>query len=89
MNYADFLNSEAIQKAASDFVAAFGGCFVGEEPGDRLVYETKDADAYTPPEDTTAEKVLQMLEESIQQENPDNPVLTLWAKLEYDPEWVY
>lgn len=86
MSYTEFLNNEAIQKAASAFVAAFGGRFVCEEPGDTLVYLAGDGTPYTPPEDSTAEKVLQALEESVKQKNS---LLTLWPELEYDPEQDY
>lgn len=90
MSFSEFLDNKKIQKAADAFVERFGGRFFGEEPGDRLVYETEDGEAaYTPPEGTTAEKVLQTLEGSVQREKSRNPILTLWTELEMDPEQDY
>lgn len=86
MSYTEFLNNKAIQKAASAFVAVFGGRFVCDEPGDRLVYLADDGTPYTPPDGATPEKVLQALEKSVKQEKS---LLTLWPELEYDPEQDY
>lgn len=90
MKYTDFLNNPAIQAAAAAFEATFGGHFVCEEPGDRLMYETEDGEtALTPPDGSTPEKVLQALEKSVQREKPRNFLLTLWPELEYDPDIDY
>lgn len=86
MKYPDFLKSEDMQKAAAAFVAVFGGRFVGEEPGDQLVYYTEDGEhAYTPLEGTAPEKALQVLQKSVQREKPRDFIATLWPELEYDP----
>ena len=87
MSFSDFLGNKELQKAADAFVDRFGGRFCGEEPGDRLVYETEGGVvAYTPPDGITPEKMLQTLEESVKQEKS---LLTLWPELEYDPEQDY
>ena len=88
MTYVDYVNSGPAQKAAKKYADAFGGRFMGEEPGDRLVYETQDGEtAYVPPDGETLETMLQVLLESVEKGMPLIP--TCWPELEYDPELVY
>lgn len=83
MKYVDFLNSKPAQKAAEAFTASHGGRFVGEEPGDRLVYSMEDGEAaYTPPEGSTVDSVLRELQSG-------KPLPDLWPELEYDPALEY
>lgn len=83
MIFSVFLDNEKAQEAASTYVASFGGRFIGEEPGDRLIYETKDGEAaYTPPDGATLETVLCDLQSG-------KPLTDLWPELVYDPDMDY
>lgn len=83
MNFSEFLDNKKAQEAANTYVDGFGGRFFGEEPGDRLIYETKDGEAaYTPPDGATPETVLHDLQSG-------KPLTDLWPELEYDPDMDY
>ena len=83
MTYPEFEKDRRLQEAAAEYTAKFGGRFGGEEPGVRLMYAPDDEDtAYTPPENATADRVLQDIKSG-------TPLQELWPELEYDPDLLY
>lgn len=83
MEYPDFIADKRLQEAAEAYKAKFGGHFGGGEPDGGLVYETDDGEvACVPPEDATADQVLQDLKSG-------KPLPELWPELVYDPDCVY
>ena len=83
MTYPEFEKDQALQEAAAEYMAKFGGRFGGEEPGVRLMYAPDDEDtAYTPPDGATADQVRRDLKSG-------KPLKELWPELEFDPELLY
>ena len=51
IKYSDVTTNPELQEAATAYEQAFGGRFVGDEPGPGLVYLDANGTAYGPPDD--------------------------------------
>lgn len=76
MTYLEFLNSKTHQEAAAAYVARYGGRFVCEEPGDRLVYLDAEGDAYAG--ETSAPELLTLLRDK-------EPITRFWSRVDDEP----
>ena len=62
IKYSDVTTNPELQEAATAYEQAFGGRFVGDEPGPGLVYLDANGTAYGPPDGYTKEDLLTALE---------------------------
>lgn len=86
MTYLDFLKNKELQEAAAAYMARYGGRFVCEEPGTRLVYLDAEGNAYAG--ESTAKELIALLKS----ETVEDPLAAAWTNLEdedVDPEILY
>ena len=62
IKYSDVTDDRRLREAATAYEQAFGGRFVGDEPGPGLVYLDANGTSYGPPDGYTKEDLLTALE---------------------------
>ena len=62
IKYSDVTTNQELQEAVTAYEQAFGGRFVGDEPGPGLVYLDANGTSYGPPDGYTKEDLLTALE---------------------------
>lgn len=90
IKYSDVTTNPELQEAATAYEQAFGGRFVGDEPGPGLVYldanGTANGTAYGPPDGYTKEDLLTALE------GGKDTLPSIWTnldELDIDPDILY
>lgn len=86
IGYSDLVSDQKVQEAAAAYERAFGGRFVGDEPGPGLVYLDTDGTAYGPPDGYTKEDLLTALESG---EDVIPQAWTNLGELDIDPDILY
>lgn len=86
IKYSDIIAGQELHNAASAYERAYGGRFVGDEPGPGLVYLDAEGTAYGPPDNYTKEDLLKDLE------GRKDVLPSVWTNLEeldMDPDILY
>ncbi len=86
IQYADVTAGQELHDAAVAYEQAYGGRFVGDEPGPGLVYLDADGMAYGPPDEYTKEELLKVLK------GGKDLLPSVWINLEnldVDPDILY
>ena len=86
IKYSDVTTNPELQEAATAYEQAFGGRFVGDEPGPGLVYLDANGTAYGPPDGYTKEDLLTALE------GGKDTLPSIWTnldELDIDPDILY
>ena len=86
IKYSDVTDDRRLREAATAYEQAFGGRFVGDEPGPGLVYLDANGTAYGPPDGYTKEDLLTALE------GGKDILPSIWTNLDgldIDPDILY
>jgi hypothetical protein len=86
IKYSDVTTNPELQEAATAYEQAFGGRFVGDEPGPGLVYLDANGTAYGLPDGYTKEDLLTALE------GGKDTLPSIWTnldELDIDPDILY
>lgn len=86
IKYSDVITDRELQEATAAYEQAYGGRFVGDEPGPGLVYLDANGTAYGPPDGHTKEDLLTALEVG------KDTLPSIWTnldELDIDPDILY
>lgn len=86
IKYSDVTTNQELQEAVTAYEQAFGGRFVGDEPGPGLVYLDANGTSYGPPDGYTKEDLLTALE------GGKDILPSIWTNLDgldIDPDVLY
>ena len=86
IKYSDVTTNPELQEAVTAYEQAFGGRFVGDEPGPGLVYLDANGTSYGPPDGYTKEDLHRDLESG------KDVLLSTWTnldELDVDPDILY
>lgn len=90
IKYSDVTTNQELQEAVTAYEQAFGGRFVGDEPGPGLVYLDANGTSYGPPDGYTKEDLLTALLTAL--EGGKDTLPSIWTnldELDIDPDILY